>query len=112
MINFIQYCGPTYGLTTNKNHLVFRWLLSNTLILFSITRRGNGVVCHLYSDKRGLRYLKQAILEWCNYVFKNCDWCKMIIAIPELASIKRLLICCGFTKIITIKNRSIYIMEG
>lgn len=112
MINFIPYYGPTYNLRTNENYLNFRWLFKNTLILFSITQQGNGAVCHLYSDKRGLKYLKQALLEWYKYIFKNCDWCKMMIGIVEKSSIEKLVKYCGFKKIATINNKFIYIKEN
>ena len=111
MIKFIPYYGPTYNLRTNENYLNFRWLFKNTLILFSITRQGNGAVCHLYSDKKSLRYLKQALLEWCKYIFDHFNWCKMIIAIIEKPSIERLAKHCDFKKIIAIDNKLIYTKE-
>jgi len=111
MIKFIPYYGPIYSLKTNENYLNFRWLFKNTLILFSVTQQGNGAICHLYSDKRGLRYLKQAVLDWNEYVFDYYNWCKMIIAIIEKPSIERLVKYCGFKKIITINNKLIYTKE-
>ena len=110
-VDFIPYYGPTYDLITNENCLNFRWFRKNTLILFSITQHGGGALCNLYSDKRGLRFLKQASLEWCEYVFKNCNWCKMIICIIEKPSIERLVKFCGFEKIATINSKFIYIKE-
>ena len=112
MIEFILYYGSTYNLRTNENYLNFRWLLKNTLILFSITQQGNGAICHLYSDKKSLRYLKQALSEWCKFVFENYNWCKMIIAIIEKPSIERLAKYCGFKKVFTINNKLIYIKEN
>ena len=112
MIKFIPYYGLTYNLRTNENYVNFRWIGEKCLVLFSITKQGSGAVCHLYSDKNGLRYLKQALSEWCEYVFKYCNWCKMVIGIIEKPSIERLAKSCGFEKIAVINNKFIYTKES
>jgi len=111
MTNFILYYGPTYGLRTNENYLNFRWLLKDTLMLASITQQGNAAVCHFYSDKRGLKYLKQAVSEWCEYVFKTCDWCKMMLGVVEKPSVEKLMKSCGFRKVAYTKNKALYMKE-
>ena len=57
-LSFQPYAGDLMGLTTNENHLVFRWNRDDCKVLFSASRRGNAASCHFASDKRGLRHIK------------------------------------------------------
>lgn len=83
-------------LPTDINHLNFRWLGKGCNIMFSVARQGNAASCHFSSDRKGLRKLKQAINEWCEFVFWMFDWCEMIIGKVEKENISKLLKECDF----------------
>lgn len=96
------------GLPADDNHLVFRWIESDCKILFSIARLGDGASCHFASDKAGLRKLKQAINEFCDYCFLVFNWCTMILAKVKRESVCRLIEKCEFKKIGTDKGLTAY----
>lgn len=108
MLRFYQYEGDLIGLSADDNHLVFRWVEIDCKILFSIARLGNGASCHFASDKAGLKKLKQAINEFCNYCFLLFDWCTMILAKVKRESVCRLIEKCGFEKLITSNGYTAY----
>ena len=95
-MNFRPYDGDMMGILENENYLVFRWIKPGCKVLFSVTRRGKGAVCHMASDKAGLRSLKQAVNEWVDFLYWLFEWCEVIVAPTSLNSIKSLAIDCGF----------------
>ena len=108
---FAPYKDDTGLLRTNENYDVYIWMHADCKILFSITRQGKGAVCHFTSDKAGLRLIKQALKEWCEFVFWLYEWCEMIIGIIERPSVCRLAEYCGFKLVSKYKNQSIYVRE-
>jgi len=106
---FDIYSGDTGDLRTNGDYWVFRWNNPNCHILFSATRQGKAATCHFTSDKAGLRKLKQAINDWCEFCFWLFDWCEMIIGIIEKISILKLAKSCGFEHIISFGKKHICI---
>jgi hypothetical protein len=92
------------GLGHDESHLVFIWCRNDCKVLFSATRKGNGMSCHFSSDKRGLRHLKEAINEFVQFVFGCCKWCKMVLAIIEKPSVERLVLKCGFDYVVDLDN--------
>lgn len=108
MIKFISYNGDLIGLRTNENHLNFRWCNSRCKVLFSVAKRGAGAICHIASDKKGLRLLKQAIREWCKFCFEIFKWCKMIITIVRRRSLSKLLEKCDFIFLKKSKSKFLY----
>ena len=104
MPRFYQYEGDLMDLPHDDNHLVFRWLEPGCKILFSVSRMGNGASCHFATDKAGLRKLKQAVNEFCEFCFWLFDWCEMVLAKVKKPSVSRILPRCGFKFIITGNN--------
>lgn len=96
MIRFKPYEGDLIGLPTSDNHLNFRWIEPKCKVLFSVCQQGNGASIHFASDKKGLRKLKQAINEFCDFCFYLFDWCEMIIGKIQIPSVERLVVKCGF----------------
>lgn len=107
--NFIPYNGDLIGLVTNENYLVFKWNNDDCKILFSVSRRGNAANCHFASDKKGLRYIKQAIGEFCKFVFWLFDWCTMVMAIIHMPSVVRIVEKLGFNYLTIIEDKKVYI---
>ena len=68
MIKFISFSGDSGDLPTTDNHFVFKHIDHN--ILFSVARKGNAASCHFKSDKKSLRFLKQAINEFVEFCYK------------------------------------------
>lgn len=89
---FNFYEGDLWGLPTNENHLVYKW--SEGEILFSMTRLGNAASCHFAS--KDLRGIKPAINAFCEFVFSEFGWCRMIIAAIAVPSVERVVKKCGY----------------
>lgn len=86
----IPYSGELNGLYVTDTHLVYRWDNDSCKVLFSMTRHGNAMSCHFYSDKIGLRKLREAFEDATNFIKKNFKWCEMILANIALKSVERL----------------------
>jgi len=108
-VRFKPYQGDLIGLCTNDNYLVFRWDHPECKILFSVSQRGKAANCHFASDKAGLRFLKEAIGEFCEFVFWIFDWCTMVMAIVERDSVARLCEKSGFQHVIDVEDNKIYV---
>lgn len=108
MPRFYQYEGDLMDLPHDDNHLVFRWLEPGCKILFSVSRQGNGASCHFATDRDGLRKVKQAIVEFCEYCFDVYDWCTMVLAKTKKQSVGRLISKCGFEYVGRLDNVTAY----
>lgn len=96
------------GLAYNENYLVFKWVNDDCKILFSVSRRGNAASCHFSSDKPGLRRLRQAISEFCDFIFYLFDWCTMVLAFIERPSVCRIVKRLGFSEVAGNGNTKVY----
>lgn len=103
------YHGDTGGLCVNDNHSVYRWNNKDCKILISMTRHGNGMSCHFSSDKKGLRLVKNAIIDGMDYIFKKFDWCEMIFANIDTPSVERLVKKIGFSHVANSDSGRIFI---
>ena len=112
-MRFIPYSGDDYqGLGYDENHEVFQWNGPGR-ILFSATRKGNGMSIHFASNKRGLRSVKIAVHEFITFIFDTCDWCRMIMGMIDAPSVERTAIKCGFIYAADIDNTDhrLYILQ-
>jgi len=109
---FTPYSGDLIGLPVNKNHLVFRWNKPNCKILFSVSRRGSAASCHFASNKPGLRYIKQAIAAFVQFVFWIFDWCIMVIAQVNTPSVGRLIEKLGFEAFADCEEGTLYMRQN
>lgn len=109
MIRFEEYTGDLLGLPTSANHLNFRWREPDCLVLFSVCQQGKAASCHFFSDKKGLRRLREAIEQWVSFVFWLFDWCDMVIAKVLKKNIGKLLVNCGFCCVAEMGNFSLYV---
>ena len=98
---FKSYSEDTGELPTNKNHTVIRWSREDCQILFSLTNQGEALSSHFSPDKAGLRYIKDAVNDYCEYCKTKYSWCKMIIGKVQRQSVRRILVKCGFTEVHT-----------
>lgn len=96
------------GLVYNDSYLVFRWIEPDCNIIFSIAQRGKAANVHFASDKSGLRKIKIAIDEFCDFIFSRFDWSTMIMAIIKLPSVVRIVEKCGFQYITDIDDNKVY----
>ena len=109
MIRFLpDYAGELMGLPTDENHLNYKWNRPDCKILFSASRKGNAMSCHLASDKRGLRKLRIAFSEFIDFIFSNFKWCTMILAKIIPNSLKRFSEKVGFTYLISTPEYDVY----
>ena len=107
LLSFSPYTKDTGRLLTFDNHLNFRWNDPNCKILFSVTQQGKAAVSHFTSDKAGLRKLRQALNDWCNFCFSVFD-CEMVIGVIERPSVTKLAADCGFKQIASFGNKKVY----
>ncbi len=91
----------------NESYHVVKWPGPGK-IFGSYVRRGEALTVHFSSDKKGLRHIKQAINDFCEWAFHMFEWCKMIIALIEKPSVIRLVEKCGFKKVAVFKKGSAY----
>ena len=77
------------NLPTDENHAVFVWQSPAGSVHFSASQKGLAMSCHFATSYPGL--VRQAITEFCTYVFTNYPWCKMILAQVSRGSVMRLL---------------------
>lgn len=67
------------------------------------------MTAHIASDKYGLRRVKEAINQFCDWLFRVYEWCEMIFAVTSKASVKRLAERCGFELVAKDKSNDIYV---
>ena len=102
--------GDLLGLPTSDNHINVEWV-GEGRVLFSMTQLGDALSCHFAADKAGLRWIKQAIEEFCSCAFSWFGWCKMIIAAINKPSVERIVRKCGFSRFGTSGNTLMYMRQ-
>lgn len=107
-LEFLPYDGDLMGLAVTPNHLVFRWNVDFCTILFSMTQQGGSANCHFSSNKRGLRYVKEAVDKFVRFVFSAFPWCRMVLANVERPSVGRLIQKVGFTPVADCNKGTVY----
>jgi len=110
-LDFYPYSGDLMGLPANENHLVFRWNREGCKVLFSVSRRGKAASCHFASNKSGLRYIKEAVDKFVEFVFWLFDWCIMVIAQVSKASVGRLIGKVGFQPFADCEEGTLYMRQ-
>ena len=73
-----------------------------------MTQQGNALSIHFAANKDGLRYIKRAINDFCEWAFIAFDWCDVILGKVNRKSVMRLIIKCGFEQIAIGKNSEVY----
>ena len=109
MLKFDLYIGDTGKLYTNENYLNFRWRNPDCNILFSATQQGKAIPSHFTSDKPGLRKMKQALNEWCEFCFELFKECEMVIGVIKPHSVCKLAEKCGFEYVTSSGNKKLYV---
>jgi hypothetical protein len=79
-------------------------------IVFSYAKKGKGMTAHFASDRIGLRHVKPAIHSFCEWLFRNYEWCKVIFAVidKKRMNIIGLVKKCGFDYLISDSASDIY----
>tara|TARA_Y100000310_G_scaffold240718_1_gene244594 strand:- start:238 stop:570 length:333 start_codon:yes stop_codon:yes gene_type:complete len=106
---FYIYSGDLMGLTTNDNYINFRWNKKDCKVLFSVCKRGDAANCHIASDKRGLRHLKQACNDFFDFVMSEFKWCKHVIVAVTKKSVCRMIEKIGFELLGSADDSFLYI---
>lgn len=99
--------GDLLGVQKRSHHVAIEWIGPGRII-FSFAQRGQAMSAHFASDKAGLRHLKTAIDDFCQWVFESLDDIDMVLAIMTLPSVVRLVQRCGFLYVLTDEDREIY----
>ena len=95
----------------DDKHSFYSW---KGCVYFSAVRQGNTFNCHIAANKSGKRHLRQAVRQFCQYMFSSHWWCKYISANVSLKnkSVANLVVKCGFVKILTLPNSEVYICHS
>lgn len=96
--------GPDYGIARNENHALYQC----GKVVFSATMMGEGLSCHFATDREGMREIKPAINEFCEWAF-DVFQCKVIFAMISRESVVRLVKKCGFSHLLTCDEGVIYV---
>lgn len=99
-------CEDWLGVAGDEDHMVFRW--SEARVFFSCCLKGDALSAHFSAEKRAVRLLKQAIEEFCLWVFGTLQQCKMILACIVRPSVERLVLKCGFSHLKAHDDLQIY----
>lgn len=106
---FRRATGDLMGVAMSPNNIAVEWKGPGEII-FSFAQRGQAMSAHFSANKKGLRHIKEAINDFCKWIFDICEWCKMILAVIKIKknSVVRLVKKCGFSHVIDAKGHTIY----
>lgn len=84
------------GLPTSKNHTNVKY--ANEHLYFSFCKRRETISAHFSCAKKSLRKVKNAINDFCVWVFSKFDWCQCVLAIinKNKRSVINIVKKCGF----------------
>ena len=73
----------------------------NGHIVFSYTQRGKAANIHFGCDKKGVKYIKQALNDFCLWLFRTYEWCRMVLGMADEKNrmVEKIGKACGFSKI-------------
>ena len=106
---FLPYQGDTMDLVLDENYTVYKWNEPDCVMIFSVARRGQAANIHFDCDMAALRRVREAIGEFCEYLFSDLQWCTMIMGIIEKPSVVRSVKKIGFNHIGDIDNLKVYV---
>ena len=98
--------GDNLGVCHDEDYRIVEWR-GNGRVVFAYAQKGKAMTAHFAAEKSALRQIKPAINEFCEWVFKEYPWCKMILANVGTKSVVRLINKCGFEHVITIPEGTI-----
>ena len=108
-VRFVPYVGDTGDLVRDDNYLIFRWAEPDCMVLFSVCKRGEAANIHFDCDKAGAKRIKEALGEFCDFVFWIFDWCTMVMGIIAKPSVQKMVQKCGFSHVADINNSKVYV---
>lgn len=92
--------GDDLGIHKDDNHYVLEWRdLDGHRVVFSATRYGDAILCHFAPAKDSLRVAKIACLDFIDWVFSACEWCKMLLSAVDKPSVMRFVVGLEFVDI-------------
>lgn len=100
-------CEDWLGVVSDERHMVFRW--SEHRLFVSCCERGGAISAHFSADKEALRHIKEAIDEFCGWVFDVMPCCNMVFACIVKPSVERLVQKCGFSYLDSREGIQIYV---
>lgn len=88
---------------------VLEWSDETHRVVFSFARLGGGMNTHFACEPDSIRFVKQAIDEFCEWLFWAYQWCEMVFALTGKPSIGRLIQKCKFHFLRSTENYEIYV---
>jgi hypothetical protein len=85
------------------------WSDGEHRVVLSYAQQGNGMTIHFASAPDSLRYVKQALEEFCGWIFWAYDWCEMIFAVIGKPSVERIIKKVGFEWLTRTNDYEIYV---
>ena len=87
------------GLCFSDNYRVYEWSKNGYRVYFSAARQGNAMPIHIAAPRDSRRCLRVAANEFCEYLFREYDWCDVVIGAITDTSVVNLASKCGFVHI-------------
>jgi len=78
-------------------------------VFFSATMRGDTLDCHVAAKGRNKLLLREAINQFCQYMFLTYSQCNKIAACVKMKSVRNLCLKCGFVKIADINDSEVLV---
>lgn len=95
------------GVKMTPNNIAVEWTGEGRIIA-SYAERGNAISAHFASDKQGLRHIKSAINDFCQWIFNKYEWCTMVLAMIKKPSVERVVLKCGFSYLASQNDINVY----
>lgn len=86
-------CEDLGGVYMDENYIAVRHISG---VCFSFAKRKTAINAHFSASGPGLRKVKEAIEDFCQWAFKSMPWLTAILATIEKPSVARLVEKCAF----------------
>ena len=106
MFRDVYLCEDVKGLWMSPGYTCWRWLDHEVYV--SMIRQEDALFCHFSAGKQAVRYIKQAVNEFCCLVSDMMKWCNKIMACITLPSVERLVRKCNFEHVIDYEYLKVY----
>lgn len=104
--------GDDCDVFTDADHEMVEWADGKCRVVFSYSQVGKAISAHFACRQAGLRKVKTAINEFCEWAFYAYEWCRMIYAVVDTNSSRNVVKKCGFDYLTTRNGYDIYVRMG
>ncbi len=106
MFRDMRMCEDPKGLWISPGYTYWRWVEHEVYV--SLIREEDALFCHFSAGKQAVRYIGEAIEEFCALISAIMPWCNKIMACIKRPSVERLVKRCGFIHVIDHEYLKVY----